>query len=45
MQTLYNIKKPFNPLSTTPQNGQTDSNNCLSVFDYFMGLALKGLSQ
>ena len=32
-----------------PQNGQTHSNNwsaianCLSVFDHFVGLALKGL--
>ena len=28
----------------TPQNGQTHSNNCLSVFDHFVGLALKGLT-
>ena len=32
----------------TPQNGQTHSNNssaeCLSVFDHFVGLVLKGLS-
>ena len=34
----------------TPQNGQTYSNNslvlatnCLCVFDYFVGLAIKGL--
>ena len=36
----------------TPQNGQTHSTirrqlptNCLSVFDHFVGLALKGLIQ
>ena len=32
--------------ASTRQNGQTHSNNstnCLSVFDYFMGLVLKGL--
>ena len=34
---------------STPQNGQTHSNNssaitnCLIVFDHFVGLALKGL--
>ena len=27
----------------TPQNGQTHSNSCLSVFDHFVGLAFKGL--
>ena len=25
------------------QNGQTHSTNCVSVFDHFVGLALKGL--
>ena len=40
-----------NPLSAISQNGQTLkqfggklSTNCLSVFDHFVGLALKGLS-
>ena len=42
----------LNPLSPTPENGQTHSNptfrqllptNCLSVFDRFVELALKGL--
>ena len=33
----------FNPLSANLQNGQTHSNNCLSVFDHFVGLVLKGL--
>ena len=28
----------------TPQNGQTHSNNLLTVFDHFVGLALKGLN-
>ena len=28
---------------TTPQSGQTHSNNCLCVFHPFVGLALKGL--
>ena len=32
--------KNFNPLSTNPTNLPT---NCLSVFDHFVGLALKGL--
>ena len=32
----------LNPTSTNLQNGQTHSNN-LSVFDHFVGLALKGL--
>ena len=37
-----NVKnEPFK--RTTPQNGQTHSNNCLSVFDHFVGLAFKGL--
>ena len=27
----------------TPQNGQTHSNNSLSVFDHFVGLAIRGL--
>ena len=39
----------INPLSATPQNGQTHSNNssakmltnCLSVFHHFVGLTLK----
>ena len=29
----------------TPENGQTYSNNCLSVLDHFLGLALKELFQ
>ena len=35
----------INPLSANPQNGQTHSNktNCLSVFQYFVGLAPKGV--
>ena len=37
----------LNPLSAIPQNGQTHSNNsttnCFSMFDHFVGLALKGL--
>ena len=33
----------LNPLSANLQNGQTHSNNCLSVFDHFVGLVLKGL--
>ena len=28
----------------TPQNGQTHLANCLSVFDHFVGLALKRLT-
>ena len=31
--------------SPTPQNGQAYSNNCLSVFDHFAGLALKELTK
>ena len=40
----------FNPLSTNPQNGEAHKTicwllpmNCLSVFDHFVGLVLKGL--
>ena len=37
----------LDPLRANPQNGQTHSNNssptnCLSVFDHFVGLPLKG---
>ena len=28
----------------TPENGQTHPNNCLSMFDHFVGFELKGLS-
>ena len=41
---LAHILLFVNPLSANPKNGQIDSNNCLSAFDDFMGLALKGLS-
>ena len=38
MNTHLTLKVP------TPQNGQAHSNNyCLSVFNNFVGLALKGL--
>ena len=46
------FKHNVNPLSVNPakwsntlkqQNGQPHSSNCLSVFDHFVGLALKGL--
>ena len=30
--------------SPIPQNGQTHAKNCLSAFDHFVGLALKGLT-
>ena len=39
----------FKPLSANPQSGQTHSicrllpMNCLSMFDHFVGLVLKGL--
>ena len=45
-QSIENlIESPLSvsPLSANPQNGQTHSNNCLSVFDHFVGLVLKGL--
>ena len=31
--------------ATIPQNGQTHSSNCLSMFDHFVGLVLKGLKR
>ena len=51
LQRYYSIVsvhfiKTLNPLSANLQNGQSHSNNssnCLSVFNHFVGLALKGL--
>ena len=37
------LRFALNAYMQTPKNGQTHSNNCLSLFDYFWGLVLKGL--
>ena len=36
-------QKWVNLLNANPQNGQAHLNNCLNVFDHFVGLELKGL--
>ena len=43
---IYNALSSLNGLSAIPQNEQTHSNNspAISVFDHFVGLALKGLT-
>lgn len=41
---LAHILLLVSPLRANLKNGQIDSNNCLSAFDDFMGLAFKGLS-
>ena len=42
LQLTLNKYLPFNPLTPSVSHMPT---NCLSVFDHFVGLALKGLSK